>query len=94
MEYWQSNALVNEADPAFVQRMLLIPFNELNVAPVSESSANLYSSWLMIRELLSSLMMDFSTLLWNGHLDSEAIRDCAAFLQAVIGRKRDRNLNL
>ena len=48
----------------------------------------------MIRELLSALMPDFASLLVDGKLDREAIRDCATFLQAAIGRKRDRNANM
>lgn len=48
----------------------------------------------MIRELLSALTPDFTMILWNGKLDRQAIQDCAAFLQAAIGRKRDRNANM
>ena len=48
----------------------------------------------MIRELLSALTPDFTTILHNGKLDRQAIQDCAAFLQAAIGRKRDRNANM
>jgi hypothetical protein len=48
----------------------------------------------MIRELLSALTPDFCTILVDGKLDREAIQDCATFLQASIGRKRDRNANL
>ena len=48
----------------------------------------------MVRELLSALTPDFATILHNGKLDREAIQDCAAFLQAAVGRKRDRNANM
>jgi hypothetical protein len=88
----QANQLINEEDKAFQSRLLLIPFSALVVT--GEERPNLYNQWLMIRELLSALMPDFASLLVHGKLDREAIRDCATFLQAAIGRKRDRNANM
>ena len=88
----QANQLINEEDKAFQSRLLLIPFSALVVT--GEERPNLYNQWLMIRELLSALMPDFASLLVHGKLDREAIRDCATFLQATIGRKRDRNANM
>ena len=83
---------MNEGDKAFQSRYLLLQFGAL--ATPEDTDPNLYSNWLMIRELLSALTPDFSMLLHNGKLDRDAIQDCAAFLQAAIGRKRDRNANM
>ena len=45
-------------------------------------------------ELLSALTPDFALFLMpDGKLDREAVQDCATFLQATIGRQRDRNAN-
>ena len=48
----------------------------------------------MVRELLSALTPDFTTILYNGSLDRAAIQDCAKFLQTAVGRNRDRNVNM
>lgn len=83
---------MNEDDKAFNSRYLLLQFSALQAN--DDADPQLYPRWLMIRELLSALTPDFSSLLYNDRLDSEAIQDCAAFLQAAIGRKRDRNANM
>jgi len=88
-----ANSTVNDDDKAFQSRMILIKFDELRM-PNQEEDAELYNQWLMMRELSSCLAVDFETLLWNGKLDRHAIQDCAAYLQMVVGRKRDRNVNL
>jgi hypothetical protein len=88
----QANQMINEEDKAFQSRLLLIPFSSLVVT--GEEDPNMYNQWLMIRELISALMPDFASLLVHGKLDAHAIRDCATFLQAAIGRKRDRNANM
>lgn len=87
----QANSLVNEEDKAFQSRYLLLSFDALDA---QDDDPHLYSDWMQTRELLSALTPDFSTLLHNNKLDREAIQDCALFLQAAIGRKRDRNANL
>lgn len=40
------------------------------------------------------MLPDFANLLWGGKLDSEAIQDCANFIQATVGTSRDRNANM
>jgi hypothetical protein len=70
----------------------LIEFTALEAA--GEEDPNLYDQWILIRELMSALTIDFSTLHIDGKIDREAMQDCATFLQAAIGRKRDRNANM
>ncbi len=55
---------------------------------------DLGDQWDKIRELMSALMIDFSSLVINGKLDKPAIQDCVKFLQNAIGReRRERNVN-
>ena len=69
-----------------------------NMLPITKlaltHSQTFTARWLMVRELMSALTPDFTTILHNGKLDREAIQDCAAFLQEAVGRKRDRNANM
>lgn len=86
--------LTNENDVAFWNRTLLIQFAQLKEEANEDNNPALYNQFTLLRELLSALCMDFSSLLWNDKLDKEAIVDCASFLGASIGRKRDRNANM
>ena len=86
----QSNQLMNEDDKPFWTRVLLIPFKGLRV--VQDDDPTLFNKWYEVLELSSCLMPDFTTLLWNGKLDKEAIKDVLSFLEAALGVKRDRNL--
>ena len=83
---------MNDDDAAFKSRMILIKFDALQ-APCGEDP-DLYTDWLLVRELISALAVDFESLLWHGKLDRHAIQDCAKFLQQAVGKKRDRNVNL
>ncbi len=87
-----ANTTVNDEDKAFQSRMILIKFDALRMS--GEEDSELYNDWLMIRELISALAVDFESLLWNGKLDRQAIQDCAKYLQQAVGRQRDRNVNL
>ncbi|KAL3912741.1 MAG: hypothetical protein SGPRY_008231 [Prymnesium sp.] len=87
-----ANTLCNEDDKAFQSRILMITFDSLK--DPEEADPNLYSEWVVCRELLSALTPDFASILWEDKLDREAIQDCAWFLQRAIGRKRDRNANM
>ncbi|KAL3922991.1 MAG: hypothetical protein SGPRY_004364, partial [Prymnesium sp.] len=87
-----ANTLCNEDDKAFQSLILMITFDSLKYP--EEADPNLYSEWVVCRELLSALTPDFASILWDGKRDREAIKDCAAFLQRAIGRKRDRNANI
>ena len=88
---FSSNETVNEKDVAFKTRVLEINFKALKVSKDDES---VYDEWLMARELFSSLSPDFESLLFDGHLDTHALQDCASFLNKVGNRKRDRNANM
>lgn len=90
----QSNQLPDEAgkDPALNSRMLRIDFDELRVD--QDTEPNLYAHWTCVKELISALLPDFASLLWEGKLDSEAIQDCANFIQATVSTTRDRNANM
>ena len=81
---------MNLEDKALQSRLMVIRFDPLEN---TVDSANLYNEWLMIRELLSSLAVDFENLLVDGKLDRYAMMDCASFLGAAVGTKRDRNTN-
>lgn len=86
----QSNYIINEDDKAFQSRYLLLLFDQLQ-----QVKSNVrYSDWLKVCELMSALPVDFVTLTWGGVMDDEAIQDCCQFIQAAIGRKRDRNAGL
>lgn len=89
----QSNQTVNEDDKAYQSRQILIQFQPLRGAD-DDDHPDLYNQWNMYRELMSACTPDFETLLWKGKLDREAIQDCAHYLQAAIGKKRDRNANM
>ena len=96
--YWitgkkQANQKVNEDDKAFNSRYLLFDFACLESSDGADDP-NLYDKWMMLRELMSALTIDFTTLTIHGKLDREAIQDCAQFLQLAVGRKRDRNANM
>ena len=83
---------MNEEDKAFQSRMLLFEFAALEAG--DDVDPNLYDQWMMVRELMSALTIDFTTLHILGKIDREAIQDCAAFLQKAVARKRDRNANM
>ena len=87
-----SNQSVNDTDRAFQSRIILITFDALQ--QTEGISATTYSDWQRMRELFSSLVVDFESLLWHGKLDNEAIQDCALYMQAAIGKHRDRNANM
>ena len=94
-----SNQSVNDEDRAFQSRVLLLTFDPLtNESEAGDAtpamSANMYQDWLKMRELFSSLVVDFESILWHNKLDSEAIQDCAHFMQLAIGKHRDRNANM
>lgn len=72
--------------------MLRVDFEELKVE--GDTDPNLYAHWTCVKELISALLPDFSLLLWQGKLDSEAIQDCANFVQATVSTARDRNANM
>ena len=84
----QTNTIPESDDAAFQQRLLVVTFNPL----VTEGIVD-FDEWKQASELLSACYPDFQSLLVEGRLDSKAIRDCTAFLEAVLDRKRDRNCN-
>ena len=84
---------MNDEDKAFQSRLITIMFTALQHNEHSDDP-ELYSEWLMARELMSALAIDFETLLFNGKVDRHAIQDCAQYLQKSIGKKRDRNANM
>ena len=91
---YSSNCTTGEDDKAMQSRMITIPFAGLNVPEDHVDDPCLASEYMDARKMMSSLLPDLELLgMWNGKIDHEAIKDWAAFLQAAIGKKRDRNLN-
>lgn len=91
---FSSNYLINRNDAAFKTRLLEIIFAETKPSDGVAEDPNLLGEWIMQRELFSSLAVDFASLLVDGELDQCSIQDCSRFLQAAVGRKRDRNVNM
>ena len=87
-----SNQTVNDKDVAFNSRMILLKFHKLE-DDGSADSPELFQQWMQFRELMSACALDLESLLWNGKLDKQAMQDCATYLQGVVGKKRDRNVN-
>jgi hypothetical protein len=91
---YTSNSTTNEDDKAMHSRMITMPFAALRVPEDHADDPLLASEYMDARRMMSSLLPDLELLgVWNGKLDHEAIKDWATFLQAAIGKKRDRNLN-
>ena len=89
-----SNGVINCDDKAFQSRMITILFKALKVPDDHVDDPLLYSEYATARKLASCLAPDMAQIgLWNGSLDREAIQDWASYLQAALGKKRDRNLN-
>ena len=88
-ETLQANCVPNKQDIPFQQRLLVVNFEPL----VTDGHID-YSEWSVWRELLSSLTPDFDSMLVDGRIDANAIRDCTAYLEGVIGLKRDRSANM
>jgi len=90
-----SNGVLNEKDAAYQSRMLTIHFDELDASLVDEvNSGEIYANWLHARQLISACALDLETILFNGKLDKFAMQDSAQFVHALVGRKRDRNMNM
>lgn len=86
--------MINIGDKAMNSRYCLFPFKELALAENHTEDPNLMVVYKQYEILLSACMPDFASILWEGKLDRVAIQDCSKFLCAVIGVKRDRNLNM
>lgn len=84
-----ANTTINDTDSAFVSRMLLILFAPLMASDAGGESIS--ESFRALQELSSSLIVDFASIMFNGHLDAEAIQDCARWIGTAIGRARDRS---
>ena len=83
-----SNEIVCERDTAVQARLLVFEFEKLKgTSGLSELQT--------FQELVSALMPDFDTLLYEGKLDKEVIADCSNFLhQAVGGETMDRKIGM
>ena len=83
-----SNEIVCQNDPAVQARLLVFEFDKLqNTSGLSELQT--------FQELVSALMPDFNTFLYEGKLDKEVIADCSNFLhQAVGGGAVDRKIGM
>ena len=91
---YTANYIVNPDDKAFHSRMVTIPFKDLKCDPGEEEDPAAYNMFMHLRELMSALSVDLQQIgLWNGKLDKEAMMDWAKFLNKVLGKKRDRNIN-
>ena len=83
---FSANTTVNDNDAAFLSRTVLLHFQPLRAT--DDGGSDRYSSML---ELLPALLGDFSSILWQGALDDEAIKDVERFLNRCVDRVRDRN---
>lgn len=84
-----ANTTINDTDSAFVSRMLMILFAPL--MSHDDGGAAISDNFRALTELSSSLIVDFASILWNDHLDGEAIQDCGRWIGTAIGRARDRS---
>lgn len=84
-----ANTTINDNDSAFVSRMLMILFAPLMS---SDNGGNSISeAFRALQELSSSLLPDMASIMFNGHLDGEAIQDCGRWVGIAIGKVRDRS---
>lgn len=87
---FSANTTINDRDTAMVSRMIMLRFAPLQK---DDEAPDCYNPFLACSELLSSCVMDFASILWNGDLDRQAIQDCAQFLTKVVGGGRSRSSN-
>lgn len=83
-----SNSTINDSDSAFVSRMLLILFAPLMSA--DDGGNDVSDNFRALQELSSSLLPDYASILFNGHLDGEAIQDVGRWIGTACGKTRDR----
>jgi hypothetical protein len=69
--------------------MLLILFAPLMTTDNGGDSIS--DNFRALQELSSSLIVDFASIMFNGHLDAHAIQDCARWIGTSIGKVRDRS---
>ena len=83
-----SNEIVCERDTAVQARLLVFEFEKLKgTSGLSELQT--------FQELVSALMPDFDTLLYDRKLDKEVIADCSNFLHQAVGEETmDRKIGM
>ena len=84
-----ANTTINDSDSAFVSRMLMILFAPLMSSDDGGNSVS--EQFRALQELSSSLLPDMASIMYNGHLDGEAIQDCGRWVGTAIGKVRDRS---
>jgi hypothetical protein len=89
-----SNTLINECDEAFMQRLLLVTFPELQGDGLGWTQTQKTAQWTAHCELASCLLPVFTQLLRNGKLDRPALSDCCSFMLKICAKTFSRNANL
>lgn len=89
-----SNTLINECDEAFMQRLLLVTFPELQGDGLGWTQTQKTAQWTAHVELASCLLPVFTELLRNGKLDRAALSDCCTFMLKICAKTFSRNANL
>ena len=56
-----------------------------------DGGEHIQENFRALMEISSSLLGDFSSMLYNGHLDGEAIQDCGRWIGTSCGKVRDRS---
>ena len=89
-----ANIIVNENDDAFLQRLILLLFNELDASKVDPATTiERDDNWVGTKQLISCLQPAFESITWDGKLDKQAISDWCTFMNLATKTTYARNAN-